>query len=274
MSGTVKAGKAGPIRVGIGGWTYAPWRGPFYPEGLPAKRELEFASRQLTAIEINGTFYRTQSAKSFAKWRDETPDDFVFTLKGHRAVVNKSKLAEAGETVDWFVKSGIAELGDKLGPINWQLAPFKKFDADDIGAFFALLPAEVGGVKLSHAIEVRHRSFVDPTFVALAAKHKVAIVYADSDGHPAIADVTGDVVYARLQRCSLAEEAGYSPSALNDWAARARKWSEGGTPSDLNAIAPNERSAKARPVFLFFIAGDKEKAPAAAVALIARLAEA
>jgi uncharacterized protein YecE (DUF72 family) len=264
----------GPIRVGIGGWTYAPWRGPFYPEGLPAKRELEFASRQITAIEINGTFYRTQSAKSFAKWRDETPENFVFTLKGHRAVVNKSKLAEAGETVDWFVKSGIAELGGKLGPINWQLAPFKKFDPDDIGAFFALLPAEVDGVKLSHAIEIRHRSFVDPAFIVLAAKHNVAIIYADSAEHPAIADVTGDFVYARLQRSSLAEEAGYPPSALDDWARRARIWSEGGTPPDLDTVAPKESAAKkaARPVFVFFIAGDKEKAPAAAIALIARLA--
>jgi len=268
--------KQGPIRVGIGGWTYAPWRGPFYAEGLPAKRELEFASRHVTAIEINGTFYRTQSAKSFAKWRDETPDGFVFALKGHRAVVNKSKLAEAGETVDWFVKSGIAELGDKLGPINWQLAPFKKFDPDDIGAFFALLPAEVAGVKLSHAIEVRHRSFVDPAFVALAAKHKVAIIYADSDDHPAIADVTADFVYARLQRSSLSEEAGYSPAALDDWAGRARIWSEGGTPPDLDTVAAKPERAKKAPraVFLFFIAGDKEKAPAAATALIARLADA
>ena len=123
----------GRIRVGIGGWTYEPWRGTFYPADLPAKRELEHASRRLTAIEMNGTFYRTQSAASFAKWRDETPEDFVFTLKGHRAVVNKQKLAEAGETVEWFLKSGIAELGEKLGPLLWQLAPFKRFDPDDIG---------------------------------------------------------------------------------------------------------------------------------------------
>jgi uncharacterized protein YecE (DUF72 family) len=264
--------QAGPIRVGIGGWTYEPWRGPFYPEGLPAKRELEFASRQVTAIEINGTFYRTQSAKSFAKWREETPDDFVFAVKGHRAAVNKKQLAEAGEAVDWFVKSGIAELGGKLGPINWQLAPFKRFDPDDIAAFFALLPASVDGVPLKHAIEVRHRSFVDPAFVALAAKHNVAIIYADSDDHPAIADATADFAYARLQRSSRAEAAGYAPDEIDAWARRARIWSEGAVPDDLETAAPGSKPMKeGRPVYVFFIAGDKEKAPAAATALIARL---
>jgi uncharacterized protein YecE (DUF72 family) len=265
--------KAEKIRVGIGGWTYEPWRGSFYPSDLPAKRELEFASRQVTAIEINGTFYRTQSAKSFAKWRDETPEDFVFAVKGHRAAVNKSKLAEAGEAVEWFVKSGIAELGDKLGPINWQLAPFKRFNPDDIGAFLALLPGEVAGVPLKHAIEVRHESFRDPAFVALAAKHNVAIIYADSDDHPAIADVTADFVYARLQLSSKLEPAGYPPSALDDWARRGRSWAEGGVPEDLDIVAPANKKApaKPRPVFLFFIAGDKEKAPAAAMALISRL---
>ena len=265
--------KAEKIRVGIGGWTYEPWRGSFYPSDLPAKRELEFASRQVTAIEINGTFYRTQSAKSFAKWRDETPEDFVFAVKGHRAVVNKSKLSEAGEAVEWFVKSGIAELGGKLGPINWQLAPFKRFDPDDIGAFFALLPGEVAGVSLKHAIEVRHESFRDPGFVSLAAKQNVAIIYADSDDHPAIADVTADFVYARLQRSSKAEENGYSPAALGAWSRRAMTWAEGGAPEDLDTIAPANKKAPVKPrqVFLFFIAGDKEKAPAAAMALISRL---
>jgi uncharacterized protein YecE (DUF72 family) len=138
------------IRVGIGGWTYAPWRGAFYPEGLKHADELRYASSKLTSIEINGTFYRTQSPASFAKWRDETPDDFVFAVKGHRAVVNKKVLAEAGEALDWFFKSGITELGDKLGPLLWQFAPFKKFDADDFGAFLALLPKEAGGLTLRH----------------------------------------------------------------------------------------------------------------------------
>ena len=275
--------KARTIHVGIGGWTYEPWRGTFYPTGLPAKRELEHASRRLTAIEVNGTFYRMQSASSFAKWRDETPEDFVFTLKGHRAVVNKQKLAEAGETIDWFLKSGIAELGPKLGPLLWQLAPFKRFDADDMGAFLALLPSEVAGLPLKHAIEVRHQSFCDPTFVALARKHNVAIVYADSDEHPAIADDTSDFVYARLMKTVEEEPTGYPAAALDQWAARAKVWAAGGAPDDLpkiekiaSAKADNKgkrkvRADRSRPVFVFFISGAKVRAPLAAEALIKRL---
>jgi len=269
------------VRVGVGGWTYEPWRGTFYPDGLPAKRELEHASRRLTAIEVNGTFYRTQSAASFAKWRDETPDDFIFTLKGHRAAVNKAKLAEAGETVAWFVSSGIAELGPKLGPILWQLAPFKRFDPDEIGAFFALLPGEVDGVPLKHAIEVRHRSFCDPAFVALARQAGVTIVYADSEEHPAIADDTADFVYARLMRTVEAEPAGYPAADLDKWAGRACIWAAGDVPADLPKVAENaagegrattaKAGATPRPVYVFFISGAKVRAPAAAEALIARL---
>jgi uncharacterized protein YecE (DUF72 family) len=275
----------GNIRVGIGGWTYEPWRGTFYPADLPAKRELEHASRRLTAIEVNGTFYRTQSAASFAKWRDETPESFVFTLKGHRAVVNKRKLAEAGETVEWFLKSGIAELGEKLGPLLWQFAPFKRFDPDDIDAFLALLPREVAGLPLKHAIEVRHQSFCDPAFVALARKHTIGIVYADSEEHPAIADDTADFVYARLMKTVEAEPAGYSKVALDQWAERAKVWAAGGVPEDLPRVEPiasGKNSAarkgksgakvdKRRPVFVFFISGAKVRAPIAAEALIKRL---
>lgn len=278
------------IRVGIGGWTYEPWRGTFYPPDLPKARELEHASRRLTTIEVNGTFYRTQSAASFAKWRDQTPESFVFALKGHRAVVNKPKLAEAGETVDWFVKSGIAELGDKLGPVLWQLAPFRRFDPDDIGAFFALLPAETNGIALKHAIEARHRSFVDAAFVGLARRHGVAVVYADSDEHPAIADDTAGFVYARLMRSSEDEPAGYPAAALAAWAERARVWAEGGTPEDLPTIDDEGRpgkggpgkggpvkdgarkgAGKRRPVFVYFISGAKVRNPAAAEALMERL---
>ena len=176
------------IRAGIGGWTFAPWRGPFYPACLPRRDELAHASRQVTAIEINGTFYRTQSPASFRKWAEETPDGFVFALKGHRVVTNRTLLAEAGEAVMRFVSSGIAELGDKLGPINWQLAATKRFDPDDIEAFLKLLPRETGGLPLRHAVEIRHESFVTPDFVALARRHDVAIVFADSDEHPAIPD--------------------------------------------------------------------------------------
>jgi len=260
------------IRVGIGGWNFAPWRGTFYPPDLPHARELEYASRHVTAIEINATFYRTQAASSFAKWRDATPDGFVFAIKGHRAVVNNKKLAEAGEAVDWFLKSGVLELGDKLGPILWQLAPFKRFDAEDLGGFLNLLPAERGGRPLRHALEVRHKSFEDPAFVALARDRGVAVVYADSDDYPAIADVTGDFVYARLQRSRESEPSGYSPAEIDLWAERARIWADGGTPPDLPYVTPAANVPRAnRAVFIFCIAGDKVRAPAAAEALIARL---
>ena len=274
MAKRAKPEAGSPVRVGIGGWTYEPWRGVFYPPGLPAKRELEHASRHVTAIEINGTFYRSQGPKSFAKWREETPDDFVFSVKGHRAVVNAKKLGEAGGAVEWFFKSGVTELGPKLGPVLWQLAPFKKFDAEDLGAFLALLPREVEGVPIHHALEVRHTSFLVPEFIALAAKHSVAIVYADSDDHPAIADPTAGFVYARLQRSGADEATGYSPADLDQWAKRARVWAAGGVPEDLPRVseARTAKAAKAaRPVYLFFISGAKERNPAAAQALIARL---
>ena len=259
------------IRVGVGGWTFAPWRGSFYPEGLPAKRELEHASRHLTSIEINGTFYRSQGPKSFAKWREETPENFVFTVKGHRAVVNAKVLGAAGEAVEWFFKSGVTELGPKLGPILWQFAPFKKFDADDLGAFLTLLPREFDGVAIRHVVEVRHESFVAPEFVALARRHNVAIVYADSDEHPAIADITADFVYARLQRSSADEAAGYASGDLDQWAKRAKVWAAGGAPEDLNYVGEGKTKKTKRDVFLFFISGAKERNPQAAQALIERL---
>jgi uncharacterized protein YecE (DUF72 family) len=261
------------IRVGIGGWTYEPWRGVFYPPGLPASRELEHASGRLTSIEINGTFYRSQGPKSFAKWREETPENFVFSVKGHRAVVNKKVLAEAGEAVEWFFKSGITELGPKLGPILWQLAPFKKFDADDLGGFLALLPQEVGGLRIRHAVEVRSKSFLVADFVHLARQHNVAIVYADSDDYPAIADVTADFVYARLQRSGEDEATGYSAADLDAWAERARAWAAGGVPDDLPRVGEGAAKKAKREVYLFFISGAKERNPAAAEALIERLKE-
>jgi len=266
-----KGDAGGAIRVGIGGWTFAPWRGLFYPEKLPAKRELEHASRQLTAIEINGTFYRSQGPKSFAKWHDETPENFVFTVKGHRAVVNAKKLAEAGGAVEWFFKSGVSELKAKLGPILWQLAPFKKFDAEDIDGFLSLLPKEVGGLPLRHALEVRSKSFLVPEFVEMAAKHGVAIVFAESDTHPAIADVTADFVYLRLQRSVGDIETGYSAADLDKWAAVAKDFASGRAPADLPTLGGVKTKKMPRDVFVFFIASAKERNPAAAEALIARL---
>ena len=260
------------IRVGIGGWTFAPWRGPFYPEGLPHARELAHASRHVTAIEINGTFYRTQTPASFRKWADEAPDGFTFAVKGHRVVTNRKVLAEAGPSIEHFLGSGVTGLGDKLGPLNWQLAPTKRFDRDDVAAFLALLPRERDGVRLRHALEVRHPSFVVPDFVDLARTHGVAIVYADSDDYPALADPTADFVYARLQRSREAETDGYPAAELDGWAGRARTWAEGGRPADLPlAGEPPGGRPTPRDVFVFFIAGDKVRAPAAAQALIRRL---
>lgn len=259
------------IRVGIGGWTFAPWRGPFYPKGLPQKDELSYAGGHLSAIEINGTFYRTQSPASFRKWAEETPDGFVFALKGHRFVTNRKKLAEAGDAVRHFVASGIAELGDKLGPINWQLSGTKRFDPEDIDAFLGLLPREHEGRALRHAIEARHESFVAPEFVEIARRHNVAIVFADAEDYPAIADQTADFVYARLQRSRAGEEAGYPAGEIDAWASRARSWADGRAPSDLKSVAAASTQAGKRDVFVFFISGEKVLNPAAAMTLIGRL---
>jgi uncharacterized protein YecE (DUF72 family) len=259
------------IRVGIGGWTYEPWRGTFYPPDLKQADELSYASRRLTTIEINGTFYRTQSAASFRKWRDQTPDDFVFSVKGHRNIVNSRKLAAAGEGIDWFFRSGVLELGGKLGPVLWQFAPFKKFDAKDFGAFLGLLPRKAGGRALMHAVEVRSKSFLVPEFIALLREHNVAAVYADSDEHPHVGDLTADFVYARLQRTTEANETGYAAAELDRWAACARLWEAGGLPADLPRVDKKAASKAERPVFIYMISGAKERAPAAAMALIERL---
>lgn len=258
------------IFAGIGGWTFAPWRGTFYPKGLPHARELEHASRQLTAIEINGTFYRTQSPASFRKWAEETPEDFVFALKGHRFVTNRKVLAEAGPSVETFLGSGVTELGRKLGPINWQLAATKRFDPADIEAFLKLLPPEKDGLRLRHALEVRHESFVDPAFIDLARTYGVAVIFAESDDYPAIPDPTADFVYTRLQRCRESEAAGYPPAELDEWAARAKSWAAGEVPADLKPVGGKPKAVP-RDVFCFFIAGEKVRAPHAAQALIERL---
>jgi uncharacterized protein YecE (DUF72 family) len=259
------------IYVGIGGWNFAPWRGVFYPAGLPQARELAHASRRVTSIEINGTFYRTQSPESFGKWAAETPEDFVFTVKGHRAVVNKRKLAETGDAVNWFLGSGVAELGAKLGPILWQFAPSRQFDEMDIAAFLRLLPRELAGRPLRHALEVRHASFGDPRFVALATEAGAAIVTADSDIYPEFADATGDFIYARLQRGRDDEPTCYPPSEIDLWAERAIIWLKGGEPESLVRIGETRIRSEGRDVFLFVIHNGKTRAPAGAEALIARI---
>lgn len=258
------------IRVGIGGWNFAPWRGLFYPEGLPGAKELSYASRHVTAIEINSTFYRTQSRESFVKWREATPDDFIFSVKAHRAAVNARALAETGDKIEHFLASGVLELADKLGPILWQLAPYKRFHAEEITAFLKLLPRKGGARRLRHALEVRHESFLDEKFIALLREENIAAVFADSDDYPAIADATADFVYARLQRTRENCATGYEAKDLDLWARRARAWEKGETPADLpHFAAPAKKSA--RDVFVFMIAGAKRRAPAAAQALIARL---
>lgn len=264
---------AGPIRVGIGGWTFEPWRdGTFYPPGLAQKRELEYASRKLTAIEINGTYYGSQKPESFARWREETPEGFVFSLKGSRFTTNRRVLAEAGPSIEKFVTSGIAELKEKLGPINWQFMPTKKFDADDFAAFLGLLPRDVDGLALRHVVEVRHESFRTPDFVALAREHGIGIVYTDKDAFPEIADLTAPFVYARLQTASEDEENGYPSAVLDRWAERARTWAAGGAPGDLPRVADAAPTqAGGREVFVFMINGFKPKAPRAAMALIERV---
>ncbi len=261
---------AGRIRAGIGGWTYAPWRDTFYPGDLPQQRELEYASRQMTAIEINGTYYRTQKPSSFAKWRDETPDDFVFSVKAPRYATNRKVLAEAGESIAYFMQSGLAELGGKLGPILWQFAPTKQFDAADFAAFLRLVPTELAGRRLRNVLDVRHASFMCAEFIALARRYAAAIVYADSADYPSFADLTADFVYARLMRSQAAIETGYAGGDLDRWAGRAKAWAEGHEPADLPRVGEPGAACAPRDVFLFFISGAKERAPAAARALLAR----
>jgi uncharacterized protein YecE (DUF72 family) len=260
--------KAGRIRVGIGGWTYAPWRGSFYPAGLPQKRELEYASRQVTAIEINGTFYRTQAPASFAKWRDETPDDFVFTVKAPRYATHRGVLAEAGPSIERFMASGVLELGPKLGPILWQFAPAKRYDEDDFERFLALLPRSR---TLRHALEVRHASFMCADFIALARRYGVATVYTDSEKYPSYADVTADFVYARLMRSTASVETGYTKDDMDAWAGRVSSWARGERPADLGTVVDGQPAHEPRDVYVFMIDGAKERAPAAAQALLARL---
>jgi uncharacterized protein YecE (DUF72 family) len=268
-------GKSGDIRVGIGGWTYEPWRETFYPADLPQKRELEYASRQVTAIEINGTFYRTQKPESFAKWRDETPDDFIFSVKAPRYATNRKILAEAGESIERFIESGIAQLEHKLGPLLWQFAPTKRFEPEDFEGFLTLLPKAVEGQRLRHVVDVRHESFKHADFIALARRYGVAAVFTDSSDYPSFADLTADFVYARLMCAQAGIDTGYPKDELDAWAERARLWVQGGHPADLARVeAAPAADAKARDVYLFMINGAKERAPAAARELQARLGKA
>lgn len=264
--------KPGTIRSGMGGWTFEPWETSFYPDKLSKAKQLHYASRQVPTIEVNGTYYSSFKEPTFVKWANESPDGFVFSLKGNRFVTNRRVLAEAGESIMRFLGSGVVALGDKLGPILWQFAPTKKFDEDDFGAFLKLLPEKQDGVKLRHAVEVRNPSFVVPEFAALTRKHNVAIVYADHATYPAIADVTGDFVYARLQTGSDDNPDCYEPKRLDEWAERAKTWAAGKVPSDLPRADPGtEAPVKPRDVFVYFITEGKVRAPFGAQALMSRV---
>ncbi len=260
------------IRIGVGGWTYEPWRGTFFPPKLPHARELAYAAGRLSSIEINGTFYRSQTAATFAKWRDETPDDFVFAVKAPRFATNRRVLAEAGPSIERFIDSGVTELGGKLGPINWQLPPTKKFDAGDIAAFLALLPHTVAGRTIRHVIEVRHDSFGVPAFVDLAREHGVAIVLAGDCEYVQIADLTAPFSYLRLMGTEEGEPRGYSDATLDHWITRAKGLAHGVVADDLRTIGAATRSTVERDVFVYVISGHKALNPAAAIALLERLA--
>jgi len=245
----------GQIRVGIGGWTYAPWRGGmFYPPELPQKQELGHASRIMTAIEINGSFYRNPSVASYRSWRGQTPDGFLFSLKAPRYATQRKVLAEAAESITRFIDGGLSELGDRLGPLLWQLPPSHRFDADDLSAFASLLPAQLDGRRLRHVVEARHDSFQTPEFFAILRRHGLATVFTDSPEFPNFDELTADFVYVR-QMCSEPQRAtGYTPAALTAIRKRAQAW-----------------AADGRDVFVYFINGAKERAPGAAQALLRQL---
>ncbi len=274
MATTAKGAAAkapGRIYLGIGGWTFAPWRGVFYPDKLPQSRELEYAASKLTSIEINGTFYGSQKPESFRKWAREVPDGFVFSLKGPRFATNRRVLAEAGDSIRRFYDSGVLELGDRLGPVLWQFAPTKKFDEADFGGFLELLPKQLDGHSLRHVVEVRHASFCVPAFIALLRRFGIPVVFAEHATYPAIADVTGDFVYARLQKGNDELKTCYPPKQLDAWAGRLKTWAEGGEPDDLPRVDAARAKKMPRDVFAYVIHEGKVRAPAGAMELIRRV---
>jgi uncharacterized protein YecE (DUF72 family) len=264
--------KSGHIYIGVGGWTFAPWRGVFYPDKLPQARELEYAASKLTSIEINGTYYGSQKPESFRKWAREVPDGFVFSLKGPRFATNRRVLAEAGDSIKRFYGTGVLELGDRLGPVLWQFAPTKKFDEADFGKFLELLPRELDGRRLRHVVEVRHDSFSVPGFIALLRKFETPVVFAEHGKYPAIADVVGDFVYARLQKGDDELATCYPSKQLDAWAKRLQLWAAGGEPEDLPRADPASAKKLPRDVFTYVIHEGKVRAPAGAMELIKRVA--
>jgi uncharacterized protein YecE (DUF72 family) len=266
---------SGQIRVGIGGWNYEPWRGVFYPKDLAQAKELAYAASRLTSIEINSTFYGSQKPESFRKWAAAVPEGFVFSVKGPRFATNRRVLGEAGESIKRFLDSGVLELGERLGPLLWQFAPTKKFDAADFRKFLALLPTKAAGKRLRHVIEVRHDSFRTPEFIALLREFATPVVFTDHATYPSLADVTGDFIYARLQKGVDAIPTAYPVKDLDAWTGRLRMWAQGKMPNDLPRVdpAPEPQKIVPRDVFAYVIHEGKIRAPAAAMALIERLKE-
>ena len=279
------------IRVGIGGWLYEPWRGTFYPDGLAQHRELEHASRQIDMIEINSTYYRSQAPATFAKWRDDTPDDFLFSVKAPMYATNRRVLAEAGEIVQKFINGGVGELAGKLGPIVWEFAPTKVFDPVDLAAFLKLVPQTIAGRRARHVLDVRHPSFRSTEFLAMARQAGMACAFTDADDPASFADVTADFVYTRVKRSSAKFAKGMKAQDVDRLARRARLWAVGGEPGDVPRVElprialPGVEDSQAgmpgrdkqgietkRDVFVLIVSGDKEKAPLAAMALKKRLA--
>ncbi len=259
---------SGEIRIGVGGWTYEPWRGAFYPKTLTQKDELEYLSRQLTSIEINGTYYGSQKPATFAKWRAETPEGFLFSVKAPRFVMNRRVLASAAGSIEKFLAGGVMELKEKLGAINWQFLPTKHFEPSDFESFLTLLPKQAQGRPQRHAVEVRHESFRSPDFVAMMRKHGMAIVMAGDSEHPQIADPTAPFIYARIMGTQPEHKVGLSGAALRLWATRTREWAAGKAPKGLEYVEGKRKTVKSRDVFLYVIGGHKVSNPAAAQSLI------
>ena len=259
------------IRVGIGGWTFKPWRGTFYPKGLRQADEMEFAVNAMSGNEINGTYYGPQKPETYAKWAAAAPDGFQFSIKALRYCTNRKNLREAKDSIDRFLNEGPGELGDKLGPVLWQFMPFKQFDPAEFEDFLDLLPDELNGRQLRHVLDVRHDSFCCEEFIDLARKHNKAIVFTHSDKYPTIADQTADFSYARLMKTREEIETGYTSEEIDDWASVANDWHNDDAPSSLETITNGTPPGDVRDVYMYFISGAKVRAPAAAKALMERL---
>jgi len=261
---------AGAIRTGIGGWTFEPWRGVFYPKGLKHADELHFASRHLATIEINGTYYSSFKPDSWAKWREATPEGFRFSVKASRFCTNRKVLSDGKGSMDIFLNQGLVELGDRLGPILWQFMPTKKFDYDEFAGFLDLLPAKLEGLALRHVVEVRNATFAEPKFVGLCRERGVAICNSENENYPYIPDITADFVYMRLLSADDAIETGYTPDELDLWAGRFKEYAQGRVPGDFRPLDRTGPPEGARDVYAYVIHEGKVRAPRAAMELQAR----